>query len=105
MEDLKGKAPDRRMETVGKLLTLFSNANRVLKEVRPGEQRTGEGTTIARLRLWPCRARRNTPRCDAAPGPGARPAGLGPDYRGRPDGGRLRGRARGGSSNARMVLQ
>ena len=105
MEDLKGKALDRRMEIAGKLLTLFALANRVFKEVSPGEQRTGEGTTIARLRLWPCRAKRSIPGFDAAPGAGARPARLGPYYRGRPGGGCLRGRARGGSANARMVLQ
>ena len=105
MVDLKGKAPARRAEIAGKLLKLFANAKRVAKEVRAGQQRTGERTTVARLRLRPCRARRSLPGFSAAPGAGARPAWLGPEYRGRPGGGGRRGRARGGSTRAPMVLQ
>ena len=105
MGDAKGKAPDRRAEIAGKLLKLFPNAKRVPKEERAGRQGTGERTTVARLRLRPCRARRSLPGFAAAPGAGTRLAWVGPEHTGRPGGGTIRGRARGGSANARMVLQ
>src|SRR5829696_8143915 len=89
----------------GKLLKVFANAKRVSKEVRAGQQKTGERTTVARLRLRPRSAGRDLPGFAAAPGAGARPAWLGPEHRGRPGGGGRRWRARGGSTSAPMVLQ